>query len=105
MRRIGIISLVFAGWVIFTSCEKDSDEIITSIDALELESDASMETAYEEIDQVVEVGFAVAENQRIDRDELGSCAQVMHDEESKTITIDLVMDAKDAKETRNQVRC
>lgn len=76
--------------LVFTSCQNDDPkEVITEIDALALESDASAETTYEEIDQIVEIGFAVAEtNAREDQNALGSCAVVTKDTENKTITVD-----------------
>lgn len=91
MKKSGITSLALAALMLmFTACQKDdSDQIGTGLDALELESDASLETTYEQVDQTVEIGFALADaNLRTDENELGSCAVVTHDQENKTITID-----------------
>ncbi|NNE55606.1 MAG: hypothetical protein HKN32_06275, partial [Flavobacteriales bacterium] len=45
MKKSGIITLGLASTLmLFTACQKDSDEIGSDIDALELESDAALET-------------------------------------------------------------
>jgi hypothetical protein len=89
MKRSGIISL---GMVVlmatFTACN-NQEEPTSDIDALELEMDAALEVTYENVDQMVEVGFDVVDAQlRTDETGLGTCAVVTHDPEAKTITID-----------------
>ncbi len=90
MKKSGIITLGLASMLMmFTACQQDSDEIGSDIDALELESDAALETTYEEVDQVVEIGFESLESgMRTEQDELGECVNITHDEENKTVTID-----------------
>ncbi len=91
MKKSGIIALALAGMMIaFTSCQDDSPELNSDLDALELESDAATETTYESIDQLVEDAFEVVDagGSRAAQDELGDCVEITHDTENKTITID-----------------
>lgn len=90
MKGTGIITLALAGTLMFSACQQESDEIITDLDALELEADAAFDATFEEVDQVVETGIDVvsAGNQRSDQSELGSCATITHDDVAQTITID-----------------
>lgn len=91
MKKSGIITLgLAASLMMFTACQKDSDEIGSDIEALELESDVALESTYETIDQTVEIGFAIvnADASREEQDDLGSCVTITHDEENKTVTID-----------------
>ena len=89
MKRSGIISLGFAVLMAtFTACN-NQEEATSDVDALELEMDAALDVTYENVDQMVEVGFDVVDAAvRMDEAGLGTCAVITHDTEAKTITID-----------------
>jgi hypothetical protein len=89
MKRSGIISLGLAVLMAsFTACN-NQEEPTSDVDALELEMDAALEVTYENVDQMVEVGFDFVDAPaRMEEAGLGTCAVVTHDVETKTITID-----------------
>lgn len=89
MKKSRIISLGLLGVLVatFTACSQE--ETTSDVDALELTMEAALESTYENVDQMVEVGFEVVDAQmRTDESGLGECAVVTHDSENKTITID-----------------
>jgi len=92
MKKSRIITLVAlaALMVAFTACNDDADQVTSDLDALELESDAALETTYESIDQITEGGIAFADGARTDVNgpHLEDCATVDHNTETKVITID-----------------
>jgi len=94
MKKSRIITLVLAVIMMsFTACQNDSDEVTSDLDALELESDAAMESTFQSVDQASEDGISyVNANARGDeagpREGLADCAEVTHDVENQTITID-----------------
>jgi len=81
---LGLVVLIAT----FTACNNQEDAS-SDVDALELSMEAALENTYENVDQMVEVGFEVVDAQaRTDEGGLGTCAVVTHDAENKTITID-----------------
>jgi len=92
MKKSGIITLGLAVLMLtFTACEKDSDQVVSDIDALELESDAALESTYESVDQITEGGIAfvdAAARLEVGHPQLAECAVVTHDEVNKIITLD-----------------
>ncbi len=92
MKKSGIIALALAGLMItFTSCQDDSPELNSDLDALELESDAATETTYDQVDEAVQSGFDYLDANEMRSDAtstLPDCATVTHDQENKTVTID-----------------
>ncbi len=92
MKKSGIIALALAGLMItFTSCQDDSPELNSDLDALELESDAATETTYDQVDEAVQSGFDYLDANEMRADAtstLPDCATVTHDQENKTVTID-----------------
>jgi hypothetical protein len=89
MEKSGIYSLGLAVLLLTFSACTNENEATSDVDALELETEAALETTYENVDQIVEIGFDQVESgARTDTNELGACAVVTHDTESKTITID-----------------
>lgn len=73
-----------------TSCNNDDDvagdDLVETID---LDTEATLESNYEDIDLIVEAGLeTLSAGGRIDRDDVLDCATITHDEEAKTVTID-----------------
>ncbi len=88
MKKLLFITAIVFG--VLTSCTDDeglgSQDIVEEID---LDSEASLESSYEDVDLIVEAGMeTLAPAGRVDRDEILDCAAITHDEENKTITID-----------------
>lgn len=76
--------------MIFTSCD-DSDNVLEETVSLELEADASLESNYEDVDQIVDAGletFAESSDGRFNRREIIECAVISRDSINKTVTID-----------------
>ncbi|WP_421762890.1 hypothetical protein [Ekhidna sp.] len=76
--------------MIFSSCS-DEDEALTPdlITELDADSEAALESNYEDVDLIVEAGVEFADaSGRVERDTVLECADVTHDQENKIITID-----------------
>lgn len=76
--------------MIFSSCSDEdenlSPDLITELDA---DSEAALESNYEDVDLIVEAGVAFADaSGRVERDTVLECAEVTHDQENQVITID-----------------
>ncbi|WP_370089656.1 hypothetical protein [Ekhidna sp.] len=87
-KLLFITAIAFATFL--TSCSKD-EEVGTSdiLEEMDAEADAALESNYEDIDMIAEAGVAFTdESGRVERDEILDCADVTHDQENKTITID-----------------
>lgn len=87
-KLLFITAIAFA--IFLTSCSKDeevgSGDLLEEMDA---DSDAALESNYEDVDLIVEAGIAFAdESGRVERDTILECADITHDKENKTITID-----------------
>ncbi len=79
--------------MILVSCGDESEDGFSNLTEVgsvaSSEVDAVAEAAFEDIDNITEAGVAFANaSGRVERDELMSCAEVTHDEENMTITID-----------------
>lgn len=79
--------------MILVSCGDESEDGFSNFTELgsvvSSEDDAVAEAAFEDIDNITEAGVAFANaSGRVERDELMACAEVTHDEENMTITID-----------------
>lgn len=87
-KLLFITAVAFATFL--TSCNDDNDVAGNDlVESLDIESEATVELNYEDIDLVVEAGMETLESAgRITRDEVLDCATVTHDEEAKTVTID-----------------
>lgn len=85
MKKINLIIAFFAALGI-VSCQQDGEELGTEID---LETEATVESAFEDIDIITEAGMEdIQSNERRDRDLILECATVEHDTATNTITID-----------------
>ncbi|MEP0986853.1 hypothetical protein [Ekhidna sp.] len=76
--------------MIFSSCSEEDEtltpDLITELDA---DSEAALESNYEDVDLIVEAGVEFADaSGRVERDTVLECADVTHDQENKIITID-----------------
>lgn len=76
------------------SCNTDddgmTDDAVAGFDDVTVDTEASVDVAFEDIDNVVEAGinFDEASGGKVLRDPLIDCAVVTHDRENKTVTID-----------------
>ncbi|WP_144017484.1 hypothetical protein [Ekhidna lutea] len=87
-KLLFIPALIFV--IIFSSCSDDSEtapvDLVAELDA---DSEAALEANYEDVDLIAEAGLAFAdESGRVERDTVLECAEITHDKENKTLTID-----------------
>ncbi len=89
MKKLLLItSIAFATFL--SSCNND-DEVSGGdlVESLDLDSEATLESNYEDIDVVVEAGLETIDGSgRLNRDDVLDCATITHDEVAKTVTID-----------------
>ncbi|MEP1032742.1 hypothetical protein [Ekhidna sp.] len=87
-KLLFITAIVFATFL--TSCNNDDDVSGNDlVESLDIDSEATLESNYEDIDLIVEAGMETLDTGgRIDRDDVLDCATITHDEEAKTVTID-----------------
>lgn len=90
MKKLSFI-LTLSTAIFMSSCS-DEDGLDTSalVDEIDLSTDASLESNYEDVDLITEAGMETIEidGGRTERDLLLECAEVIHDEENQTVTID-----------------
>ena len=85
-KLLFITAIAFATF--FTSCS-DDETGTDLVEELDIDSEATLESNYEDIDLIVEAGMETVEiGGRINSDVILDCATVTHDEENKTVTID-----------------
>ncbi|WP_436517246.1 hypothetical protein [Ekhidna sp. To15] len=87
-KLLFITAIAFATFL--TSCNND-DEVSGGdlVESLDLDSEATLESNYEDIDVIVEAGLeTINAAGRVNRDDVLDCATITHDEEAKTVTID-----------------
>lgn len=88
MKKIFLIPATVLA-LFFTSCSDDEVQGADIVETLDMDSEATLESNFEDIDMIAEAGLeTVAENGRIQRDVILECADITHDRENKTITID-----------------
>ena len=90
MKKLFFISTIATAFIL-SSCTND-DATSTSealVDNLDLDSEAALESNYEDVDQITEAGLDFIETGgRVARDIFLDCAEITHDEENKIVTID-----------------
>ncbi len=86
MKKLFILTALSA--FILSSCS-DSDSNLDEdiLEQLDVDSEAALESNFEDVDVVVEAGMLELDAGRVQRDVLLECATVVKDEENKTITI------------------
>lgn len=78
----------------FTSCNNEDDGLNNAteseFEAVTVDTEASMDVAFEEVDNTVEAGINLDEGSggKVLRDPLIECAVITHDRENKTVVID-----------------
>ncbi len=86
MKKLFILTVLSA--FILSSCSDDDSSLDTDIlEQLDVDSEAALESNFEDVDVVVEAGMLELDAGRAERDILLECATVEKDEENKTITI------------------
>ncbi|MEQ9467134.1 MAG: hypothetical protein RLN88_06945 [Ekhidna sp.] len=88
-KLLFITAIAFA--TLMTSCSDDGDTVGNDdlVQELDIDSEATLESNYEDVDAVVEAGMLSLESGgRIDEDEIIECAILDHDLENKVLTID-----------------
>lgn len=89
MKKLFILSILSA--FIFSSCNDDDPNPVSGlVDELDMDSEAAIESSYEDVDVVVEAGMLTLDEPaggRIERDALLDCAEVTKDTVNKIITI------------------
>ena len=89
MKKLLFITAIAFG--LLTSCSEEetvgSQDIVEELD---IDSEASLESSFEDVDLIVEAGMETIApvSGRVDRDEILDCATITHDEVNQTITID-----------------
>lgn len=75
--------------VIFSSCTEDGETSTDLVEEFDLESEATLDANYEDVDDIVNAGVeSQAENGRVNKDEILDGATVTHDKDNNIITID-----------------
>ena len=79
--------------IIMVSCGDENEDSFSNLTEASSEvsvaDDAIAESAFEDIDNITEAGVAFANaSGRVERDELMACAEITHDRDNKSITID-----------------
>ncbi|WP_425392352.1 hypothetical protein [Ekhidna sp.] len=89
MKKLLFIPILITA-ILFTSCSDDGEDMpVDLISELDADSEAALESNYEDVDLIVEAGVAFADaSGRVERDTVLECAEITHDQENKTITID-----------------
>lgn len=88
MKKLLFITAI-AFTTFLTSCSDDNDGANDLVESLDIDSEATLESNYEDIDLIVEAGMeTINSSGRINRDDVLDCATITHDEEAKTVTID-----------------
>lgn len=88
MKKLLFITAI-AFTTFLTSCSDDNDGANDLVESLDIDSEATLESNYEDIDLIVEAGMeTISSSGRINRDDVLDCATITHDEEAKTVTID-----------------
>jgi hypothetical protein len=91
MKKLLLIPVISLG-ILFNACNDESEDVSTDLsEALDIESEATMESNYEEADMIVDAGFELLnadENGRVHRDEMIECATIVRDTVNKILTID-----------------
>ncbi|NQZ77451.1 MAG: hypothetical protein HRT61_15320 [Ekhidna sp.] len=88
MKKLIFVSAAILG-ILFTSCSEDQETPSTLVETLDIDSEATFDSNYEDVDQIAEASLnTVDQNARGDRDEIIACANVTHDRENKSIVID-----------------
>lgn len=92
MKKIIIKALtVGAIFSLFLSACQNDEEGNPDISSFDLESEAAIESTYEEVDLLSDAAMETldeTETGRLTRDEILDCAEVTHDKENQVITID-----------------
>lgn len=91
MKKVLFIPMIVAA-LVFASCSEESDGSDISdalLEQLDTDSEAALESNYEDIEFISEAGLAsLDEGGRTERDTVLSCATIAHNQENKTVTID-----------------
>lgn len=88
-KLLFITAIAFVTFITSCSDDANSESQLDLVEEIDVESESTLESNYEDIDLIVEAGLETVDaNGRVDRDEILDCANITHDEEAKTITID-----------------
>lgn len=90
MKKLLFISAI-AFTTFLSSCSDDSETVGNEdlVEELDIDSEATLESNYEDVDGIVEAGMLSLESGgRIDEDEVIQCADLDHDMDNKILTID-----------------
>lgn len=86
-KLLFIPAFVIAGF--FTSCSDESEVSTDLVELVDLDSEAALESNYEDVDVIVSAGMESLEvGARMGDDEVLNCATREHDEVNKTLVID-----------------
>lgn len=86
-KLLFITAIAFATFL--TSCSKDEEAVSDLVGELDIDSEATFEANYEDIDLIVEAGMETLDDAaRVNSDAVLDCATITHDKENKTVTID-----------------
>lgn len=92
MKKLSLILTVLLA-VVISSCSDDETNAAGLVDELDLDSEAALESNYEDLDLITEAGMETLDEEETgrssaDRDALISCAIVEKDTINKVITVD-----------------
>lgn len=92
LKRIALVLVAGSSIAYLASCGKEDDGIESAVgfDDVTVDTEASMDVAFEDVDNSVEAGinYEPADGGKYFQDPLLECAVVTHDRENKTVTID-----------------
>jgi hypothetical protein len=95
LKRLMMMTMVGGTMVWLASCNNEEDGLnddatASAFEDVAVDTEASMDVAFEDVDNVVEAGISYdeASGGKIMRDALIECAVVTHDHENNTVTID-----------------
>ena len=88
MKKLMLIPVIGI-MVLFSSCSEDGETSTNLVQEFDLESEATIDANYEDVDDIVNAGIeSISEGARVEEDELLDGATITHDRDNNIITID-----------------
>jgi len=88
MKKLMLIPVIGI-MVLFSSCSEDGETSTDLVQEFDLESEATIDANYEDVDDIVNAGIeSISVSGRVEDDELLDGATVTHDKDNNIITID-----------------